>query len=127
MSHRIIGFCCNYTLSVDEDTLKTEGLVPEGLEIKRLPCTGRVEVAELLDAFEQGADAVFVAGCDMDKCHNLSGSKRAAKRVGYAKQLVSELDMDPGLVEMFFAGRGESEPVVNAVRTMAERLDKKVG
>jgi coenzyme F420-reducing hydrogenase delta subunit len=124
MSHRITGFCCNYTITVDEETLKSEGLVPEGLEIRRLPCTGRVEVAELLDAFASGADAVFVAGCDMDKCHNMSGSRRAAKRVKYAKQLIEELDMDPGLVEMFFAGRGENEPVVNAARTMASRLDK---
>jgi coenzyme F420-reducing hydrogenase delta subunit len=119
---RIIGFCCNYTLTVDEDTLRAEGLVPEGLEIRHLPCTGRVEVSELLDALADGAGAVFVAGCDKDKCHNTAGSIRAEKRVAYAKKLVAELDMDPGLVEMFFAGRGQSEPVVNAARTMAARL-----
>lgn len=122
MSKKITGFCCNYTVTVDEETLKAEGLVPEGLEIRRLPCTGRVEVAELIDAFTDGADAVFVAGCARDKCHNMAGSIRAEKRVGYAKKLLAELDMDPGLVEMFFSGRGESGPVVNAARTMAARL-----
>ncbi len=117
----IKGFCCNYTLSVDLDALKKEGLVPEGLEIERLPCTGRLEVPELLDAFTEGADAVFVVGCQVDKCHNLSGSYRASKRVKYAKKILEELDMDPGRVEMFFADRGETEPVVEAARVMSER------
>ncbi len=118
---KIKGFCCNYTLSVEVDALKEEGLVPEDLEIERLPCTGRLEVPEILDAFTKGAEAVFVVGCQVDKCHNLSGSYRASKRVKYAKKILEELDMDPDLVEMFFAGRGETEPVVEAARTMASR------
>ncbi|NPA95400.1 MAG: hydrogenase iron-sulfur subunit [Thermodesulfobacteria bacterium] len=121
---RIKGFCCNYTLSVDIEALKKEGLVPEDLEIERLPCTGRLEVPEILDAFTEGADAVFVVGCQVDKCHNLSGSYRASKRVKYAKKILEELDINPDCVEMFFAGRGETEPVVEAARTMASRVDQ---
>ncbi len=121
---RIKGFCCNYTLSVDIEALKKEGLVPEDLEIERLPCTGRLEVPEILDAFTEGADAVFVVGCQVDKCHNLSGSYRASKRVKYAKKILEELDVNPDCVEMFFAGRGETEPVVEAARTMASRVDQ---
>ncbi len=118
---RIKAICCNYTLSVEPDALKSAGLVPEDVEFERLPCTGRLEVPELLDAFTQGAAAVFVVGCELDKCHNLSGSRRASKRVAQAKKILEELDMDPGLVEMFFAGRGETEPVVEAARLMAAR------
>ena len=118
---KIKGFCCNYTMSVDVDALKEGGLVPEGLEIDRLPCTGRLEVPDILDAFTDGADAVFVVGCQMDKCHNLSGSYRASKRVKYAKEILKELDMDPDLLEMFFAQRGQSEPIVEAARLMASK------
>jgi len=119
--NRIKGFCCNYTLSVEPDALKSEGLIPENVEIERLPCTGRLEVSELLDSFTQGVSAVFVVGCQLDKCHNLSGSRRASKRVSQAKKILEELEMDPGLVEMFFADRGETEPVVQAARLMSER------
>ena len=118
---KIKGFCCNYTISVDVDALKKGGLVPEGLEIERLPCTGRLEVPQILDSFTEGADAVFVVGCQMDKCHNLSGSYRASKRVKYAKEILKELDINPELVEMFFAKRGQSEPVVKAARLMESR------
>lgn len=119
---KIKGFCCNYTMSVDIDALKEEGLVPQGLEICRLPCTGRLEVPDILDAFTDGAEAVFVVGCQVDKCHNLSGSYRASKRVKYAKKILEELDISPELVEMFFADRGQSEPIVEAARIMASKV-----
>jgi len=124
MSAKIKGFCCNYTASVSVDALKEAGLVPDDFEMERLPCSGRLEVPQLLNAFEQGADAVFVAGCMIDECHNLSGSRRASKRVGQAKKIIQELGMDQGLVEMFFVGRGETGPVVDAVREMISRVEQ---
>ncbi len=124
MSAKIKGFCCNYTASVSVDALKEAGLVPEDFEMERLPCSGRLEVPQLLEAFEQGADAVFVAGCMIDDCHNLSGSRRASKRVGQAKKIIQELGMDQSLVEMFFVGRGETGPVVEAVREMISRAEQ---
>lgn len=121
---KIAAFCCNYTASVATDTLREAGLITESLDIKKLPCTGLIEVHALLDAFEQGAEAVFVAGCRADECHNLSGSRRAEKRVGYAKKLLKELDIDPGRIEMFFVHCGETQPILEAVREMATRISK---
>ncbi|MEF3169479.1 MAG: hydrogenase iron-sulfur subunit [Deltaproteobacteria bacterium] len=118
----IVGICCNYAGRVSEEALREAGLLPEGVRIERLPCTGRLEVTTLLDAFEAGAEAVFVAGCEEGTCHNLSGSHRAQKKVGAAKGILGELDMDPGLVEMFFVPRGETGPIVAAAREMASRV-----
>ena len=121
---KIAAFCCNYTASVATDTLREAGLITESLDIKKLPCTGRIEVHALLDAFEQGSEAVFVAGCRADECHNLSGSRRAEKRVGYTKKLLKELNIDPGRIEMFFVRCGETQPIVEAVREMTKRISK---
>jgi coenzyme F420-reducing hydrogenase delta subunit len=35
---------------------------PEGIRVVRLPCTGKLDVAHVLSAFEHGADGVMVAG-----------------------------------------------------------------
>ena len=35
---------------------------PEGIRIVKLPCTGKIDVLLVLDAFEHGADGVMVAG-----------------------------------------------------------------
>jgi coenzyme F420-reducing hydrogenase delta subunit len=32
------------------------------LKIVELPCTGRMDILSLLEAFEQGADGIMVAG-----------------------------------------------------------------
>lgn len=119
-----MGFCCNYTAGVSIDTIKNAGLIPENVYIQKLPCTGLIEISELLDAFEQGAEAVFVAGCPEDECHNLSGSRRAGKRVAYVKKLLKELDIDPSRVEMFFVPCGQTEPIVDAAREMKARILK---
>lgn len=124
---RIKGFCCNYTLSVEPEALKSEGLISKNVVIERLPCTGRLEVPQLLDSFTEGCGAVFVVGCQLGKCHNLSGSRRASKRVAQAKKILDELDMDPSLIEMFFAGRGQTEPVVEAANLMAARASGEKG
>ncbi|OCC15529.1 Methyl-viologen-reducing hydrogenase, delta subunit [Dissulfuribacter thermophilus] len=122
---RIVGFCCNYTAQVPVDVLEKEGVIGEGVIIRRLPCTGRLQVSELLDAFSDGAEAVFVAGCKMETCHNKTGSLRASKRVKYAKSLIEELGMDPQLVEMFFADRGSTADVVEAIKEMEKRTTKR--
>jgi coenzyme F420-reducing hydrogenase delta subunit len=35
---------------------------PESTRIVKLPCTGKIDVTLVLDAFEHGADGVMVAG-----------------------------------------------------------------
>ncbi len=121
---KIVAFCCNYTATVAPETLREAGLIPANLEFRKLPCTGRIEVPALLDAFEGGAEAVFVAGCHENECHNLSGSRRAGKRVKYTKEILEELDIDPSRVEMFFVNRAETEPIIEAVREMTRRISK---
>jgi F420-non-reducing hydrogenase iron-sulfur subunit len=118
---KIVGFCCHYTSMVSEDALQMAGLLPAGVRFKHVPCTGRVEVPALLAAFEQGADAVFVVGCEEGSCHNLSGSQQAAKRVGQARAILKEFNVRPERIEMFFVTRGETELVVAAAREMSER------
>ncbi len=122
---KVIGFCCNYTTQVTEEPLKEAGILPESVEFKRLSCTGKLEVSSLLAAFSRhGADAVFVAGCPEEECHNFSGSRRASKRVKYTKQILSELGIEPERIEMFFVPRQETEPVVKAAKEMLSRLEK---
>ncbi len=120
---RIVAFCCNYVTSVPAEALQEAGLVPEGMEIRRLPCTGKLEIDQIIGAFADGAEAVFVAGCKIDKCHNASGSHRAAKRVKYAKKILEELSISPDLLEMIFVERGEAGPVVEMAQAMQERLE----
>ena len=58
---------------------------PSDVRIIQVPCTGKVDIIHLLQAFEAGADGVFVAGCLEGDCHYMHGNLFARKRVERAK------------------------------------------
>jgi coenzyme F420-reducing hydrogenase delta subunit len=105
----IQAFCCHYTsqqsCSENGGGLPEEGF-PANITINRLPCSGKLQVSALLKAFENGADGVYVVGCPVDKCHNIMGSQRAAKRVLAVKKALAELAVEPERAEMFHLERG---------------------
>ena len=51
------------------------------IRIIMVPCTGKIDILYLLQAFEAGADTVFVSGCHEGDCHYVSGNFYARKRV----------------------------------------------
>jgi len=56
---------------------------PDTIRIIRLPCTGKVDAVHIMEAFEKGADGVYVAGCLEGECHFIRGNLRAKSRVEY--------------------------------------------
>ena len=123
----IVAFCCHYTsqqtLAEGQETMEHEGF-PSSITIKRKVCTGKLKVSELLQAFEEGADGVYVVGCPADKCHNLLGSQRAAKRVGAVKKALEELEIGGDRIEMFHMERGFHPEFIAAAQQMDARIRK---
>jgi coenzyme F420-reducing hydrogenase delta subunit len=120
-------FSCHYTSqqSCAEGGTELQKLgFPENVKLNRVPCTGKLQVVTLLKAFEEGADGVYVVGCPTDACHNVKGSRRAAKRVEAVKNAMSELGVEAERVEMFHLQRGLHPEFVNAAREMNERIKK---
>lgn len=73
---------------------------PSEIEIIMVPCTGRVDILHLLKAFENGADAVLVAGCLEGECHYLTGNIRAKKRVQKLKKGLPQMGLEPERLEI---------------------------
>ncbi len=60
---RILAFCCRHCAYAAADLAGGLRIAyPPGVRIIEVPCSGRVEIGELLHAFERGADGVLVAG-----------------------------------------------------------------
>ena len=74
---------------------------PTNVEIIRVPCTGRVDIIHLLKALEDGADGVYVAGCEEGDCHYLTGNLKARRRVEYVQRVLESLGVDKGRVAMY--------------------------
>ena len=58
-----------------------------------LPCSGRLQPAHLLKAFEAGADAVCVITCAGGDCLYLEGGLRLERRVQYVRGLLDEIGL----------------------------------
>lgn len=94
---------------------------PANVRIVRLPCTGKTDTLYLLKAFEDGMDAVLVAGCKKGLCHYLEGNYAAERRVKYVKGLLDELGLDGQRLEMGFFDAADGPKFAQAVQEMNER------
>ena len=62
-NYQIIAYCCKHCAYAAADL--AGGLRMQyhpAVKIVELPCTGRIDVLTLLEALEQGADGILVAG-----------------------------------------------------------------
>ncbi len=74
---------------------------PADIKVIQVPCTGRVDILHLLNAIEDGADGVYVAGCLEGECHFIEGNLKARRKVEYVKKTLTELGIEPERVEMY--------------------------
>jgi coenzyme F420-reducing hydrogenase delta subunit len=102
-------FTCHYASQqscAEGGTVLRDLNFPANITLTRLVCTGRLEETDLLKAFEDGADGVYVVGCPTDSCHNVKGSQRAAKRVASVQKALAELGVEPERLRMYHLERG---------------------
>lgn len=120
-----MAYCCDFCAFAAADLAGVMRLqYSPGVRIIRLPCTGKVDAIHLMKAFENGADAVFVAGCLEGGCHYLEGNLRAKKKVAYVKRLLADLQIEPERVEMFNLSSAMGGRFAEIVEEMTQRVKK---
>ncbi len=99
---KIVAFCCYYCAYSAADLAGSLRLqYPPTVRMIEQPCSGKVDIRLLLEAFEDGADGVYVAGCLEGDCHFLKGNIRAKKRVNAAKKILDKIGIGGERLEMF--------------------------
>ena len=95
---------------------------PSDVRIIQVPCTGKVDIIHLLQAFEAGADGVFVAGCLEGDCHFMEGNLFAKRRVKRVKEILDKVGLQGGRIEMFNLSAGMGGRFAEIVTEMDERV-----
>jgi len=120
---RIVGFLCNWCGYAGADLAGTSRLsYPTNIRIIRLMCSGRVEPAFILNAFENGADGVLVAGCHPGDCHYRAGNQYAEKRVEKTKKLLDLLGIGSDRLRLEWISAAEGEKFASVIKDFTEKL-----
>ena len=60
---QIIAFCCHHCAYAAADLAGGMRLeYPASIKVIELPCSGKIDILQVLHAFERGVDGVMVAG-----------------------------------------------------------------
>lgn len=99
---KVVAYCCTYCAYTAGDLAGSMRLeYAPNVRIVKILCTGKVDALLLLRAFEDGADAVYVAGCAVGDCHFLEGNLNAVRTVAHAKKLLAEVGLEAERLEFF--------------------------
>lgn len=119
---KIVMFCCHNCASNEAiDPIEQHEAVD--VRLIKLPCSGRLEVLHILEAFETGYDGVIVLTCLDGKCQSLSGNKRARNRLELAKKYLDEIALGQRRLLMKQITKDESSDLLfEAVDEMIARV-----
>ncbi|RLB11291.1 MAG: F420-nonreducing hydrogenase [Deltaproteobacteria bacterium] len=119
---KIVAFyCSNCASSAAEISNKLGLFLPENIKLINVPCTGRIEILHLLKAFENGADMVYVVGCQEDSCQYINGILKLKKRVAHVKNMLEQMGIEPQRLEVFSLYAGKGQDFVNIANEMLNR------
>jgi len=119
----IVAFCCHYCAYASADLAGSMRIqYPPSVRIVRTPCTGRLEVATFMKAFENGADGVLVAGCLEGGCHFQNGNLWAKRRVNYARELLEESGIEKERLRMVNVSAAMARPLTEIIFDMVKTV-----
>jgi coenzyme F420-reducing hydrogenase delta subunit len=120
---RILAYCCHYCAYAAADLAGVLRLrYPAEAKLMELPCTGRLDLLEVLHAFEAGADGIMVAGCLEGDCHFQQGNLNARRRVERIKALLQAIGLEPDRVRMFNLSSAMGKQFAEAAAEMTEQI-----
>jgi coenzyme F420-reducing hydrogenase delta subunit len=121
----ITVFTCIYCAYMAADTAGSlRQQYPASTKLIRLPCTGKIDAQYLLDAFENGADGVYVVACNLGNCHHERGNERGKARLDRTKKILADIGIDPERLEMYFLSGAMGATFASITKEMTQRIKK---
>lgn len=121
----ITAFICIYCAYMAADTAGALRIpYPANVKIVKLPCTGKADPRYILQAFEQGADGVYIVACPVGNCHHVRGNERGFSRMQRTKEILAGIGLEEARLEMFFMSGGQGAAFAEAASKMTDRIKR---
>jgi F420-non-reducing hydrogenase iron-sulfur subunit len=120
----IIAFCCNYCAYAAADLAGSRRMqYPSNVRVMHVPCTGKIEMENILSAFEKGIDGVLIAGCLEGGCHFLEGNLRAKKRSEYLRDMLDQIGVGRERLRMVNLSAAMAPTFVERVKEIVKTVE----
>ncbi len=120
---KIIGFLCNWCSYTGADLAGVSRIrSAPNVRIIRTMCSGRVDPAFVLKAFQLGADGVVVMGCHLGDCHYQEGNYKTIRRIPFLKRLVEQFGIDRRRLRLEWVSASEGDRFAEVVNQFTEEI-----
>jgi len=117
---KIISFCCDWGACAGTDVADTSN----NHRTIRTMCSGRIEPTFILQAFDQGADGVMIAGCPAGDCHYNSGNYKARRRVVMLQNMLSQLGIESKRLRLEWIPASEASKFSSTINGFIDEVTK---
>jgi coenzyme F420-reducing hydrogenase delta subunit len=101
-----------------------QSYAPE-IRIIRLMCTGRIDLAFVLRAFQKGADGVIIGGCWPGECHYVTeGNYDALGNMYMCRKLLAHVGLNPERIRLEWIAASEGIRFAEVMSDFVEKLRK---
>jgi len=119
----VVVFMCN---ECGQGSANTAGVArmsyDAAIRIIRVQCTGQVGPIQIMEALDNGADAVACVGCCLGACHFFNGNIISMHRIKLMKKLFKELGYSDQFVNQYTSRAAEGETAVGDFEDIIDRL-----
>jgi F420-non-reducing hydrogenase iron-sulfur subunit len=120
---KIVAFLCNWCAYAGADMAGTSRLkYPANVVPIKVMCSGRVDPEFIIDAFEKGADGVFIGGCHPGDCHYVNGNYRTRRRVKMMKKLLEEMGINPKRLRLEWVSATEGQKFSRVIEDFVNEI-----
>ena len=122
---KIVGILCNWCsyAGADQAGISRKKFAPN-VRVVRVMCSGRVEPAFILKAFEKGADGVIILGCHPGDCHYIEGNYKTQRRIPLLKKLLAQMGVEEERLRLEWVSASEGDRFATIVDEMTETIRK---
>jgi len=122
----IVVFTCNWeAFSGLENAGRRRLPTPVTVQPIKVACLGRVSPGTVLNAFEQGAAGVMLAGCPPENCRYEFGSRKSAEVFAVARDLVRQLGYPEGSLQKCHIAAGDGETWSETMVQFSKEITRK--
>lgn len=122
---KIVVFACNWCSYAGADTAGVSRIQHQpNFRMIRVMCSGRIQPAFVLRAFEKGADGVLVSGCHFGDCHYIFGNERAAEQFAKTMNMVKLLGIEEGRLRLEWISAAEGARFAQVINEFTDQVRK---